>query len=1274
MDRPRRKRKHTERFRTYTTEVNEWELTTEIKIEPDDEPVLPVFCSLCKTSAGVKLLALFSNKTKSSNPDIAVSIKACVGLEITPELEPQARICRKCLNELETHYAFWKRATQCNEYSQNRITEEEAEVNGAHAQQIRVCRFCLKIGGKLLELYPEIHIPDNDHLVKIRKCLGVPINAMDPVTKICRNCIQSIDRLLEFRHKHEPEEVFFKQEVDTELFGKLEWTAHGEATTKVKREYPDLDLYVSDSDCSVDDQSDPFDDGNIKVRGVRPELLQLLGTDMDGKNFQIRKCDGGLLMVIYDEFRFRYCSETPEGGTLWVCAETKLWKCRMKLHIDELGINACVEPGVQKHSHPFKLPTVMNCPSGKGMTLFEGKKVPFWLYARQLSRSFHTRSLFFDGNRYSLQQFRPHGDCSVWYCGRRRKGKCMAVIYVNGVFQRTELKGKHNHETVDVDEVFSLFKKRDIDTESTEVIDAFQETNSMEILENCLEASEHCFERIANGLDDKQTVQIELDALTKEQNPEIFKIFEQDDPNRKFNVIRTGGKFKIAQNSYEYRYYGRLKDGSTVWKCIFDSLRHCQILMRVSVDGKEMVHFKIGRHSHGIEPEKIFSVPIGKRMIGEEPLWLLTRVSLYYESRFIVYRDYVFILQDTNKRGLVRWCCLKKYACRALLITSSDLKMVLLKTDHSHEKPPKEEIAELLEGKQKTESPMENLSFKQKLLSFPSTKGQIWDEESHEYNPFYILTNMFRTKRQYGIIYRGYRYSFGSIDQNETSTWLCTRNWVKSDCCKATAIVEGMFESVFASVQHNHDVLPESQIQHLIQQCILRPISNEKKLKELPNQEAEASNILSSLARFDPNRNFEVKRIRTKQVITYKGENFRLKLRQDDGSSLWSCVWSRTRNCVVTLNLNADGKQVFPVDSKKKHNHSGQQIAAFLLPTGKASVYDEDKDAYLSYWIWNYQSEYRTNKAIIYQGYKYTIHFIGNNGKSTWKCYGGCKVYARVEGALEMISVKNEHNHEQLTDDEIKAITGTDIVDPDLLPSSKTLPSSSCPSNLSSPLRASNLLRRLSVPDQDRNFEVQIHKGQMKILQDGYEYNHKTSKQNHSLWRCIHSSVRSCRATLHVDNRCKTGILPKIPKHNHSTELWDIYKYPLGESSIMDSYSEVVKPFWFLIQPSFMRPLPNIIYDGHRYSLDFITETGDSSKWKCSAQPCRVRLTVTGLFELAAINPPEHADAPLTEEKIAEYIRCFGTSSRNTTSLVDSIPFVEVKMEKTNFDAEDEEL
>ncbi|XP_065084363.1 uncharacterized protein LOC135706646 [Ochlerotatus camptorhynchus] len=1254
MPRTRRKRKLSGKLND-CPEQDRCERETKIKTEPEDDLPASGVCCLCKASAGVQLSALFEEGSKRADPTTVDKIKICIGREMSPETDPAARICCLCLQELDAHHGFWKQALQCNDYAQNQMAADEAEVVDAPTE-IRVCRFCLKIGGKLLDLFPEGAASNEHQLDKIRECLAVQMNSWDPVTKICRACIQRIQKFLDFQTKHVPVSIFQQENAASSSY-----PSNGMLQEETQSEGLGLELSVLGSNSSIEDENKRIDQltgVKPKPEAIRPEIVELLGADSDARNFSVVLKNGEQLKVAFEGYQFRFHSTTGRGGTLWYCVESKLRRCCVQLEIDSKGEIASITSKRSRHVHPVLPPKIMECPIGKGFVQSSDNNEPFWLFNSRQMYNNQSRSLIFAGFRYFLHCCNNSNPISIWHCGRRGKGLCMAILEVGGIFQHVQIIGAHNHAALKQEIIDVVLKGSAIDLETTEAIDAFQKNNQVKAVKRTAGIS-------------KEQQRRAIKSVMKEKSPDIFQVLQEDDPERNFECVNAGSKLKIKTEGFEYRYYGTQEDESTLWKCIMDSLHHCLMMAKVSGNGKHLEIYKGSRHSHPVEPAEMFGYPLGKRMIGDEPLWMLKRFSIYYESRYVIYRDNVFILQEVNKKGVIRWKCLRKQSCHALLIVKGDFKDVCLRKDHSHEKTPQKIITRLIEGRSNPLSPAENISFKERLLSVPSMTGKIWDEVRNEHETFYVLNEVKTGDRVgYGLIFRGFRYSFTSQDQYGTSRWLC----MKQEGCRVAAVVEGIYESIYIKEEHTHEVMLDSEMDLMIQRSANNTLSDAAEgsgLVEHLANDYDSNNILSILARQDPDRNFSVSRMKAKLLIHFDEEDFRINLRESDGTSLWSCTWLHVRKCPVVLHLSADGKQVTTVDPEKKHNHSEEQIALFYLACGKALVYDEYIGASRYYWLFSCQSEYRTNRAIIYQGYKYYLHTIGNNRMSSWKCrVKKCKAFARVEDCLKVITCKNHHTHDPLPDGEILAITGSTEVDKDLLPDPSILASDGAPAN-EGPLRPFTLLRLLSRNDSDRNFQVSIDKEKMKILQNGYEYYYQSSNSAHSLWKCIYSFIRRCRAVLYVDNQCKQGFLPKIPKHNHPVELWDIFRYPLGKNSIMDSNTKTMKPFWYLMQSDFLRSYPILIYDQNKFHMTFINEHGDSCKFRCagqSGQYCTATLTVTMLFEsIAATGSPHNHESP-SEEKIATWIRIYGGGAADEEHEEDSecdnqIAFVEVPMD-----------
>ncbi|XP_062545981.1 uncharacterized protein LOC134212285 [Armigeres subalbatus] len=1237
--------------------------------ESEEDPPPPgpstVCCYLCKDSLGVKQPIPEELDSDQTNPTVLDKIKTCIGWEVLPEFDQTSRICRPCIRKLDEHYMFRKQALQCNEYAQNQMAEDEAEVVDAPTE-IRVCRLCLKIGGKLLDLHPRAGTADQQKLTKIRDALDIEINSLDAVTKICRVCVQKVDDFLAFRQNYLPITVFVKQESDPDA------SSYSTNPPEVKKETPEcdynvaLELSVSDSDCSVDanEGTDPLVGSKPPIGVIRPEVLELITADVKGRNFSCEMHKRAI--VIFEGYHYRYFSDRGSDGSLWVCTERKLHSCLVSLNVDLACHRASLVEDSTKHTHPKETAPLMKCPPGKGFTEFGGCQVPYWFFYEQQPTSKGTRSIILEGHRYSLNVIKINGTVSRWFCIKRGgHSKCRCVLDIDGLFESVTVKYMHNHNPIsqkDIDVVLNKFGIRD----STEAIRAFQrqvgpaqkESVNVSIREQLLSAAK---------------------SVTKERDPDIFKLLNLEDPEREFECLQAGAKIKIRKNCFEYRYYGRQEDGSTLWKCVFDSLFHCKQIVKVDENGKTLEAFLGRKHSHKTELVELFRFRLGKRMVGKEPLWMVPRFNMYYDSRCVVYRDNVYIIMDITRNNVVRWQCLRKHSCRAILITKGDFAEISLRNDHTHENTPQRILSKLIEGHEPTTEPKTDLTFKQRLLSYPSTVRQIWNETTQQNETFYFLKTPKTGERVgCGLVFQKYRYVLTSVDQNETSHWRCMKNSIKGDKCKAFAIIEGLYGSICILEEHNHEAMLDSEFDLMIKKSVneFDKVQAMNSLATLSESDTGSKNVLLPLTRQDHDRNFEVLRLKSKLHIRYEGADFRLKSSEPNGSSLWSCIWLKMRACPVTLSLSTDCKQVALIDAKKEHNHSEEDIAIYQLEFGKGRIYDENRRLYSWYWLFGVPGT-RKWRGIIYKSHKYSLEVIRNNQNSTWKCRtNNCKAYVRIKGPLKFLFHSNQHSHDCLSHDEILSITNLAEVDQDLLEDNTALETVVEPDD-HEPLSKSYLLHQLSMNDPDRNFLVMIHNAQMKINQHQYEYHYQSSTKTHSLWKCVYSSIRKCRAKLHLSLDCKTASLPRIPQHNHQDKVWDMFYYPLGKHTIMDSYSEKVQPFWFLMQATFLRQYPMMIYEGNKFTLASITENGDSSRWRCIARFCRFTLTITGLFELAVPGGKPHNHDPLSEQKQAQWIRLFGTPKGDGPGTGDgdgTMPFAKVEIVDDNMTDYEEEL
>ncbi|KAL9705152.1 hypothetical protein quinque_008670 [Culex quinquefasciatus] len=127
-------------------------------------------CNLCKKPSA----------DLPSDPEIADKTIDCLGLGISPEVDPTERICAGCAERVDAQLAFRTRDLHCNSYA-----------DGGW----------LWSGGSVA-----------DEVQTVRDCLGVDINNWDMVSKICGDCVGGVEELAEFRAEFSPTVVPVKLE------------------------------------------------------------------------------------------------------------------------------------------------------------------------------------------------------------------------------------------------------------------------------------------------------------------------------------------------------------------------------------------------------------------------------------------------------------------------------------------------------------------------------------------------------------------------------------------------------------------------------------------------------------------------------------------------------------------------------------------------------------------------------------------------------------------------------------------------------------------------------------------------------------------------------------------------------------------------------------------------------------------------------------------------------------------------------------------------------
>ncbi|XP_039428818.1 uncharacterized protein LOC120412423 [Culex pipiens pallens] len=558
----------------------------------------------------------------------------------------------------------------------------------------------------------------------------------------------------------------------------------------------------------------------------------------------------------------------------------------------------------------------------------------------------------------------------------------------------------------------------------------------------------------------------------------------------------------------------------------------------------------------------------------------------------VVFEEYFFRLFKCHPDGTSAWRCVhnRLRSCAAEIGIDSGGTVATLKDKHHNHGTGAEKLLEYRQGKGRTRVDGVEQSF---WLTFGASGKSPYTR---------------------ALWLDGYRFYLVSIGRGggTGSKWCCNRSWDTG--CRVLLTVEGIFEEIKrCGTEHTHDPYPEAKIERYLQDCGVD-------LEVEDSREVDTASV-----ELNRSQNFTMKlTVDQKVQITVNGHDFQW----EDEAASWCCVWREIRRCPVQIQLSPDGKEATLVDTTSEHNHPDEVVAIFWQKFGKNLISDEHENNDFYYRL-SGKSEDQLNRRIVYQGYRYQLAFIADNGDSDWKCEQ-CQATVRVMGLFWIIDYRCLHSHAPLTLEQLD-------YDQDLLPYKSTNPTANIPQPPSA------LLNLLSVDEPERNFQMHHHENLMKILQDGYEYSYCCSKPSYSLWKCFYATIRGCGAILHVDNHGRIGTPAPTSTHNHSIELWDLYYHRLGEATIRNESTNAPTPFVFLIKPDFLRPLPHIIYQGHLFTMIFITELGERSKWRCVGPDCGVTANVTGLFEAIVVEGLPHCEEPLREEEKREWIGRYGT-------------------------------
>ncbi|KAL1394883.1 hypothetical protein pipiens_011633 [Culex pipiens pipiens] len=505
--------------------------------------------------------------------------------------------------------------------------------------------------------------------------------------------------------------------------------------------------------------------------------------------------------------------------------DCKLRECRVKLKIDAKGMLATFGGSIDKHNHMNELDKLMECPEGKGMVQFDGREQPFWLLYGERQRSQYTRSLIFAGQKYLLQSIRFKGLIGVWKCHHVFR-KCTALLRIDPLFEKFEMRGRHNHPPLAQWEIDHALRLRGIRDGSLEAIRTYQRTTS----------------RVA-----------------------IEKRADQE---------------------------GYLEDNSTLWKCAMFQLRNCKAIAKVSLDGKQLTFIE-RKHNHETRPLELLNYPLGKRMIAGEPVWLLKWFNANHESRRVLYRGYLYTLHEIGKHGIIRWRCLRRQSCAAILLSEGDFRKMEVKGEHTHLGLPQSSMDSLVKD---TEPAGRRV---QKSVEQPATAQPlpmpIYTTIS-QHNPEKNYTVKQLKKQLLVVTFDGRDFRFNAKESTGFSQWSCV--WSDIRLCKVKLYIspDGKSARLHESDhKHNHS---DGDVPAFKLADGKRTIFDETKNVDQPYY------LYTYPAEFFPNRG-----------LIYQGQKYTLCRIDRNGHSTWKCPRTCTGYIKVECSLRS-------IACKNSHQHA----------------------------------------------------------------------------------------------------------------------------------------------------------------------------------------------------------------------------------------------------------------------------------------------------------------------------------------------------------------
>lgn len=791
-----------------------------------DQP--PTCCTLCQADDR-PLTSLISSDAKAKH--LRRYIRDCLRIVVNSEDDRSTMICADCGDKLQS-YNFFYHQGQANDAFLKQLPE------GAIPADEPYCRLCLGLKSNMYNVFPTNGQPSNQLSEIIAECVGVSLSFyQDFGALICPSCHTQLESFTTFKriskqilldigdsessvtvgHSEDgvqpgpdPESLLEVMSVEPE-------PAKGSKKATSKKRKKQARQVVEPKQIKIEPEPQFTNSSVAFAKNGRQRVFRMLWVADDERNFDVIKETKGRAKIVIDGYRFVFSSEKKDGTSVWNCELKVIHNCRHTITLDANTKFATFPKGMV---HPHEPETrLLKCPLGRGNFLEDdGTEEAFWLVGESAKNKKDERHLIYQRQRYLLRSINAMSDTSEWVC---KVAKCSTRVEIIGIFKFISVPSPdHCHPALPEREVQQILRSNKIGVDARDVITPFR---------------------------DQAWSEEELNKMGRRRTeysvPAIYSKLAAEDTERNYEVIKIKENlFKVCLQQYGYKYYLRLDEGATLWKCIWEGLQNCNAMIRISPDTKRAELWGSISHSHPASPAPIFECALVKHSVRSitsttnEAMELLARECLYFESRSLVYRKHIYNLNQVVNQTETRWSCVKATAngqmCPASLIINGKMDSFLHKGLHCDQALTDSQLRNIiLPGNfldlsvQQDRLPLSDdsepdepsldpppdvlIMLKQQLFKFPLGRATIYDKQENKSIPFYFLKDT--TKQDdsaYLLFYQKHRYSFASIDEYGVSQWICSK-LLQSDTqgitCTAHITVDGVFQRLVAKGNHNHE-------------------------------------------------------------------------------------------------------------------------------------------------------------------------------------------------------------------------------------------------------------------------------------------------------------------------------------------------------------------------------------------------------------------------------------------------------------------------------------